>query len=322
MINRLIGIIKVMLNMLRDMDWEYIFSYCFLRLKHKRKEDRNRALRHSKLAFIERRFAHILRKYRGQEFKSAANNGPIWVCWLQGENSMPPIVKLCYERLKKMSPPGRKVVLLHQQNLSDYVQIPEYIIQKLNRGLISKTHFSDILRFALLAEHGGVWIDSTIYTYNPISESIFNQEYYSIREDNYEEYIGVNRCLWKCFLLGAAKNSPWFCCARDIIYEYWKDMNYFIDYLLVDYILLSIYDCCDSVRNKVSQDVEYAPYVLELEKLLNAPYDAHQMQQMSDACNWFKLSYKLTFNEYTEDKRLTYYGWLFQSMVEKGKHTT
>lgn len=313
MIGRLIRSGKSRLRLLRETDWEFFFAYCFIHLKYGKKAAHCPSLKHAKLAFMERRFAHLLTQYRDMKFSPKSNGGPIWVCWLQGEKAMPAVVRMCYERLKTMSPPGRELVLLHQGNLADYVQIPEHILQKVEQGVITRTHFSDIIRFALLAEHGGLWVDSTVYASSPIPESVFSQAYYSARPDNYAEYIGVNRCLWKCFLIGGAAHSPWFSCARDIVYEYWSNMNFLLDYLLVDYILLSIYDCNGSVKSGVDAGVEYAPYISEFEKWANEPFDSEKMDEMCQTSRWFKLSYKLPFREKTEDGQMTNYGSLVAS---------
>lgn len=85
----------------------------------------------------------------------------IWVFWWQGEENMPTIVKACYNSIKK-NRGLYKVILLDQKNFYNYVNIPTYILNKLESGKISITHFSDILRFNLLAKYGG-WMLPYIY---------------------------------------------------------------------------------------------------------------------------------------------------------------
>ena len=296
--------------MIRDTDWEYIIPYLFCSLKYRNFNQRIKALRHVKQAFFERRFSHILKKYKSENTSGKKNSGPIWVCWLQGEEHMPPVVKRCYERLKLMAPKGREVVLVHFGNIDQYVQLPGYIYEKLKKGYMTYTHFSDILRFALLAEKGGVWVDSTVFATSPIPEDIFSKPYYSIRQVYDPEYLGINRCLWKCFLVGAAAKSQWFLTARDIMYAYWKQMDYFIDYLIVDYILILVYDSNHEVRSALESGVEFAPHILGFEKIANDSYDEVYYQKMCRECRWFKLSFKLPFREYTDDGRMTYFGRL------------
>ena len=292
------------------MDWEYLIPFLFAHYKYQDFKQRNAALKSVKYAFFERRFSHILKRYQPPNIGAGVNKGPIWVCWLQGEEQMPCTIKRCYERLKTMAPAGREVILLEWRNLDNYVKLPDYIIEKVKRGTINYTHFSDILRFSLLAEHGGLWVDSSLYVNSPIPESVFEQDYFSIYTDFDFNYVGVNRCLWKCFLLGARSHSTWFSCARDIIYEYWKSLNLLIDYLVVDYILLLIYDSNHEVKKAVDSAVEFAPHVLHFEKIANEPCVEETYRKMCGECRWFKLSYKLPFKEYTDDGALTYFGRL------------
>ena len=301
---------KKIYNFFKDTDWEYKLAFFFVYIKYRNFRERNKALRYIKMGFFERNFSSIVDEYRSNKFENNVNTGPIWFCWLQGKENMPPIVSLCYNRLIKMAPKGRDVIFLHWKNLNQYVHIPEYIERKVKQGVITYTHFSDILRFALLAEHGGLWIDSTVYVASPIPERIFEGEYYSARTTFDSNYPGVNRCLWKCFLLGAAPNSLWFSCARDIIYAYWKEMDYFIDYLIVDYILLLIYDRNHDIKFAVDSHTELDSYILKFEKIAGEEYSSPTYEKMCSESRWFKLTYKSSFRGYTNDGRLTYFGYL------------
>ena len=72
------------------------------------------------------------------------------------------IVKICVESIKKNAGDHR-VIILTDDNYKQYVDIPEWVEEKKKKGVISRTHYSDILRLSLLARHGGMWIDSTFY---------------------------------------------------------------------------------------------------------------------------------------------------------------
>ena len=60
---------------------------------------------------------------------------PIWVFWYQGESSMPELIKFCYNSICKHSN-GRKVILLTKDNLSSYLSMPSFIIDKVRKGYI------------------------------------------------------------------------------------------------------------------------------------------------------------------------------------------
>lgn len=76
------------------------------------------------------------------------NDGPIWFFWWQGERKMPRIVYQCYKSLLK-NKGNRQVILITQKNYYKYTDISSNIIDLVNQGNITLTHFSDILRFNL-----------------------------------------------------------------------------------------------------------------------------------------------------------------------------
>lgn len=106
----------------------------------------------------------IISKYKNQTCNSCENidaTSPIWVCWWQGKENMPDIVKACYNSIQKHAC-NHPVILITEENFRNYIDMPEYIINKQKEGYIDITHFSDILRMMLLTKHGGIWMDSTL----------------------------------------------------------------------------------------------------------------------------------------------------------------
>ena len=105
------------------------------------------------------------------------DNYKIWVCWLQGKDNMPEVVKLCYDNLLNKIK-DKEIVLITFENLKNYVEIPDYIYKKYQEGKILPAHFSDIVRCALLSKYGGMWIDSTIFVTDNIKQhlDIFESE--------------------------------------------------------------------------------------------------------------------------------------------------
>lgn len=85
----------------------------------------------------------------------------IWQYWGQGESQVPEIVKICFESVDK-NKGDYEVIRLSDENLSQYIDLPEVILRKERLGIMSKTFFSDLLRVSLLTKYGGVWLDATI----------------------------------------------------------------------------------------------------------------------------------------------------------------
>ncbi|WP_217152084.1 capsular polysaccharide synthesis protein [Klebsiella pneumoniae] len=91
----------------------------------------------------------------------------IWTAWFQGCSDLPPLIFKCIDSFTKIQ--NRKVIVIDKNNYSDYIQLPVTIVDKFNKGMISYTAFSEIIRISLLAEYGGLWLDATIFIDKDIS---------------------------------------------------------------------------------------------------------------------------------------------------------
>ena len=70
----------------------------------------------------------------------------VWICWFQGIENAPDIVKKCYESIVKQFGKEKDIVVITDENYNKFVDIPEYIIEKYKKGIITPTHFSEIGR--------------------------------------------------------------------------------------------------------------------------------------------------------------------------------
>ena len=89
------------------------------------------------------------------------NSDTIWMCWLQGMEKAPLLVQRCYESIQK-NIPGKKIILLDESNIFEYISLPDDIVEKWKKGIIGAAHFTDLVRLQLLITHGGYWIDATV----------------------------------------------------------------------------------------------------------------------------------------------------------------
>lgn len=71
--------------------------------------------------------------------------------------------------------------MLNDQNLADYIRLPDYIEKKKDTGQISIARYADLTKFALLEHYGGTWIDSTVYLTDPIPDMILNSDFFAVR---------------------------------------------------------------------------------------------------------------------------------------------
>ncbi|UWX96157.1 capsular polysaccharide synthesis protein [Arthrobacter zhaoxinii] len=127
--------------------------------------------------FRERRALHALLAIRIEDMHRSAyaeakraprvtENPLVFMYWGQGFDSAPEIVRACYEQAKRLHSPD-SIVFLDDNNLHEWVTLPQRIIDVAS---VSRAAFSDVLRFELLAKHGGVWLDATCMVMRPMQD--------------------------------------------------------------------------------------------------------------------------------------------------------
>ncbi len=90
----------------------------------------------------------------------------IYFLWYQGLDQAPLVVRKCLELWKEKNP-SWEIVVLDRDSLGCHVRL-EVPDDKLAR--LEKNHLADLVRVYLLAGHGGVWVDATVYCMRPLDE--------------------------------------------------------------------------------------------------------------------------------------------------------
>lgn len=229
-------------------------------------------------------------KEDNQSQKMTFKKEPIWVCWLQGEENMPELVKTCYKSILKFSG-EHQVVLITLDNLKNYVNIDERIIKRFEKGVIKAAAFSDIIRLNLLFKYGGVWLDATIYCTSIIDERLFQNDFQSIgtRAIN-KRFVANGR--WCVFMIGSHSLSNSIYSLKTIYEAYLIKEDCMIDYLLIDYIIDLFCSMKPDFRNTLMTFSIYQPDVMSLMPLLNKKFEPEVWARMTRHTQFFKLSWK------------------------------
>ena len=263
--------------------------------------------------YLKKNYNNVIQQYKSfsKNYKQEASN-IIWSIWWQGEENAPEVVKACFASVRKHCG-KRDFKVITKENFRDYIQIPEHILRKVDSGIISLTHLSDILRFYLLSRYGGMWIDATIFVADDIAEEIFNSDYYVIRhEENFYSY-GVNRDRWITYLQAAKKNSILCSFGYDFLVEYWKKQNFLIDYMLIDYVVELAYQEFPEVKNLLDSVPLNNPENEGLRPLLNSKWDEKKFAALIRSTNFFKLTYKHKFIKNISVHK-TFYGKIIEGV--------
>ena len=155
----------------------------------------------------------------------------IWQYWEQGWDNAPEIVKKCVTSVEKHKN-NCEQILLDMNNLKDYVEIPQYIYDLKEKGIIKSAHFSDIVRTYLLCKHGGTWVDATVLFTEDLPEYIINSDLFVFQNELRIDFDGLNMA---SYFMSAKPNNLIMQCCKSLFEIYWKE-NLFLLYLHVEHI--------------------------------------------------------------------------------------
>ena len=216
---------------------------------------------------------------------------PIWQLWFQGEESAPAIVKRCLDSVRKFSG-NRKVILLTEDNIREYVELPQYIWDKKEQSIISNTHFSDILRVCLLEKFGGTWIDATVLLTDHIPQNILSQDFFAFSVP--EGHINYDFHLFSNWFMHAQPNHPIVISIKESLLKYWESENKLVDYFifhLISYNNIKSQDVLNDLWDKVYYIDNVA--VHEMQFGLIEPYSEDKFEYYKKQSTIHKLTYKI-----------------------------
>lgn len=243
---------------------------------------------------------------------------PVWVCWWQGEDEAPELVKTCIASIKKNIPEdiaGLHIITL--DNVGKYITLPSWIIEKFEAGKISLTHLSDILRMGLLYRYGGMWIDATYFISDKIPKEVFQKGvFYTQRMDKTMWRADITQGRWAGNVMRGEKGNVLFRFALNAMYMYWCTQDTMIDYYLIDYIIALAYDNIVQVREMIDACPYSQPNIFELKKVINKKYNPNIYKNMVKNTYMFKLSHRIDVSRYNIVGEKTFYGYICEKLTE------
>lgn len=141
----------------------------------------------------------------------------VWTLWLQGWDAAPPLVQACL-RSWELRNPTWAVRALTAETIGDYVDLAA-IYPDVNTAGLPAAARSDMIRVALLSEHGGVWVDSTVFCVRPLDEwidEVSGTGFFAFARP------GPDRMLSSWFL-AARSHDPVILELSGRVRDYWRD---------------------------------------------------------------------------------------------------
>ena len=314
--------VKEKLSLIKSITKEYGFVFgCKYAFYLKTKQYRK---------YIQLVYNYLLRFYNSdiQIYNSAPskkkNNGlgvkNVFVCWWQGYDNMPDLCKSCFKKLKSALNQKFNLVFVTKDNYKEYVVIPTFVIEKMENGIIPVTQFSDILRQGLIAQNGGIWIDSTIWTNDGINKYIDQiGEFWSVGLETIynEKVIGqlISSCKWSSFIIGGIKGSRFFNISFDLMCKFYEKHNTPIDYFLQNLVFKLVFEKIDCCKDMLSKVVPSNPNLYELKNIFNERFDDEKYASLNRNTSFFKLTYKANY-KMKADEDITYYGFVMEYLTK------
>lgn len=266
-------------------------------------------------------FHNQVEKYvRRQTSYSTIDNLPIWICWLQGEERAPFLVRNLIQRIRHFS--GKhEVIIVTEDNYEKYCILPSFFVDKFKEGIVTPQQFSDLLRITLLAERGGVWIDPTCYVTKSIPDEVFKLPVYHVKNilTFNRRNVVVDATQWQSYFLAGKPGSVTYSFLRDCFVQYWRKYNTCIDYFLLFYIAKFARDNIPACR----AEYDLVPTNNTLCEILNdylscgLSYTDSDIEKYLHGDTWlYKLTWKHPYPMVSETGSDTFASYLLNNMED------
>ncbi len=258
---------------------------------------------------LNKKYRKKLKQYPELKVKNMEHkdNKTVWICWLQGMENAPLVVQHCYnsvcEHLTDWS-----IVVITSDNFGKYTDFPGYIIEKWCNGVITDTHFSDLLRIELLTCYGGLWLDATVFCTGVVPDYICESDlfFYQCLKPGLDGHC-IRMSSW---LIYARSNNIILSAVKMMLRDYWKSQNRLEDYFLMHHLVSIAMEYFPNEANEIPKVPNDLPHILLLE--LFQPYDSKKFQHIKQFTVFHKLSYK--FEKSDIEKSDTFYEYIMKNL--------
>lgn len=216
-------------------------------------------------------------------------NDRIFTIWQQGENdkSATPIIRACFRSVRKNC--EQEYLILDDNNLFDYIDLPQVIVDKYKAGKIRRAHFADICRVELLYRHGGYWMDATDFAVGPIPKWISDQDFFVYMVGNAgQKYSFMQNCFIRA-RPGAYLLAAW----RAMILDYWVHENSSFDYFMHQMLFRTLVENDPRAKKYFAEmpHVDQDPTHSVWHTYKNKPFDKKKYKELTSGAFFQKTSY-------------------------------
>lgn len=263
---------------------------------------------------IAEKYAKVETEQEGKPVNNAKKI-PVWMCWWQGEENAPQMVKKCIDSVRKNIDSNKcELHVITFENCQEYVTFSPQIIEKFNAGKITMTTLSDRLRMELLYRYGGLWIDATYYVVDSRIMSVIEQDGFFTQKLScaiWDDDISKGR--WAGNFIKGNAGFPLFGFVMEAFDKYYLYMDKLIDYFLIDYFIDIAYDKIPSVRWAIDSCRTSNPEVFFLNNNAGCIYHSKKWENILENTWLFKLNLRREYRASNIIGQKTYYGEIFEN---------
>ena len=247
--------------------------------------------------------------YKDQKLEHKRSNC-VWFCWLQGLEQAPPIVKACYSSLKQ-NLSDREIKIITEKNWREYVELPDFIVERWNKKQLPPALFSDLLRLQLLIRYGGTWIDSTVlctgteHAMDYLDSDLFMFQY-RLPQSSPASFEGISN-----WFITSCTNNKLLLVLRDMLFAYWKEFDctlyYFIFHLFFS-MLAKEYP-----KEIAEMPYGYSIWSLTLENHWDEQFSQKKWDKLTSLVDFHKLTYRVSLA--VREDRGNFYNWILEKYL-------
>lgn len=266
------------------------------------------------LNYLRNMLEPLIQKYKKCDDEGISEkNAPIWVCWWTGEKKAPLLVQQCIKSIKKNAG-EHPVYIISEENYSEYVNIPIYILNKMESKKMGLAHFSDYLRVSLLERYGGLWLDATIFCSRKIPEECFLLPFFTCKSEVKKGYY-LSDFQWVTFCLGGWKHQVFYQFMKNAFEIYWREENTAIDYLFFDDLIYIAKENIPSIRKSLETVPINNIHRDDLQAAMNDALPAKEFWNViRDDTSLYKLSWRETYSKMSSDGKQSVYGYFLEGI--------
>jgi len=238
-----------------------------------------------------------LTRFRYARKKELSSDKIIWQYWESGGSDIPELVSICMDSVARNAG-DYQVICLNDGNLEDFIDLPDF----LRTRSIDKTHFTDIVRFALLSAYGGVWLDATVFMSGGLPEELKAYPFFMYQRDpdamhkeywanTWAYYFGWHeefKVTVLSSILAAKKENETTPIICDLLLNFWKDHAVLPDYFYLQILIHQL------LRRKVIEPIplknDCIPHLLQQE--VNVGFPFMSPEEILRTTTVHKLTYK------------------------------